>query len=99
MRGQCGGLFPCDGRGGCRFCSFLALSLEGLAFDVAHFLFKSALEVRGSLAELGHQFAQTASQFGQLMRPEDDQNNDKQNYHVGHAEHGDRWPQDGLLAS
>ena len=89
MGGQCGGLFRCDGRGGCGFGSLLALGLQGLAFDVAHLNFKGALEVRGSLAKLGHQFAETASQFGKFMRPENDQDDDKQNDHMGHAEHND----------
>jgi len=87
LRGQGSRLVRCDGRGGDGFCGFLTLGLQGLALDVAHFLFKGALEVGGGFAELGHQFAKATGQFRQLMRPKNDQDDDKQNGHVGHTEH------------
>jgi hypothetical protein len=92
-------LFGTNGGGSHGFSGFLALSLKGLALDVPHFLFKGAFEVGGSLAEFGHEFAEAAGEFGELVRPEDDQDDDKQNDHVGHAEHRNGWPQEGLLAS
>jgi hypothetical protein len=76
-------------RGGCgRFGGFFPLGLQGLTLHLAHFLLKGAFEIGGGFAELRHQFAKAAREFGQLLGPENDEDHHKQNDHVGHAKHG-----------
>src|ERR1700730_17808512 len=72
---------------GDRFGGLFALGQEGLALHVAHFLFERALKIRGGLAELSHELAQTAGELRQLLWPENDQNHDKHHNHVRNAQH------------
>src|SRR6267154_4763934 len=74
-------------RSGDRFGGLFTLGQEGLALHVAHFLFKRALKVRGGLAKLSHELAQTAGELWQLLWPENNQNHDKHHNHVRNAQH------------
>src|SRR5258708_39728916 len=81
-----GARLSCSGSGD-GFSSLLAFRLEGLALHFAHFLFEGALKVRRGLAELGHELAQAACEFRQLLWPENDQDHDKHYDHVRDAQH------------
>src|SRR6266851_3822484 len=85
------------GGSGDRFGGLLAFGLEGLALHVAHFLFKRALKVRGGLAKLGHELAQTAGELRQLLWPENNQNHDKHHNHVRNAQHCAWEPSKGSM--
>src|SRR5260370_83006 len=85
------------GRSSCSFSSLFALGLEGLALHFAHFLFEGALKVRGGLAELGHELAQAAGKFRQLLWPENDQDHDKHYNHVRNAQHWFWEPSKGSM--
>jgi hypothetical protein len=97
--GRDGGFGPCrsglrDGlrwnRGyGCRSCvgSFLTLCDGGLALDFAHFLLEGAFEIAAGFAEFGHEFAKSTGKLRQLVRAENDQNNDEDDNHVWNAKH------------
>jgi hypothetical protein len=72
-------------RSGCGFSRLLAFRVEGLPLHLTHFLFEGALEVGGGLAKLSHELAEASGEFGQLLRPKNDQNHDKNYDHVGDA--------------
>jgi hypothetical protein len=77
----------CSGIGG-----FLTLRNGCLALNFAHFLFKGVFEVAAGFAKFRHEFAKSTGKFGQLVRAENDQNNDKDHDHMWNAEHSLEQP-------
>src|SRR6266850_1205736 len=79
------GLLGRHGGGSGSLRSLLTLRLKGLALHFAHLFFERAFKVRRGLAELRHELPQAAGEFGELLRPKDDEDHDKHHDHVRDA--------------